>query len=67
MDEALALYTREAARMVGFEGLGVIRAGYKASFVMLDRDILDTPPDEIDQIRVARTYIRGRLAFEQRD
>lgn len=67
VDEALALYTREAARMVGFEGLGVIRAGYKASFVVLDRDILDTPPDEIDQIRVARTYIRGRVAFEQRD
>lgn len=59
VEEALALYTREAARMVGFQGLGMLRAGYKASFIVLDRDILDVPADEIDRVRVAATYIRG--------
>ena len=46
--------------MVGFQGLGMLRAGYKASFIVLDRDILDIPADEIDRMHVAATYIRGR-------
>ena len=64
VEEALALYTREAARMVGFEGLGMLKAGYKASFVLLDRDILNVPAAELDQVRVSATYIRGRKVFE---
>lgn len=63
VEEALALYTREAAHMVGFEGLGMLRAGYKASFAVLDRDILEVPPAELDRVRVIATYIRGRRVF----
>ena len=63
IEEALALYTREAARMVGFKDLGMLRAGYKASFVVLDRDILAVPADEIDQVGVSATYIRGERVF----
>ena len=63
IEEALALYTREAARMVGFADLGMLRAGYKASFVVLDRDILAVPADEIDQVGVSATYIRGERVF----
>ena len=65
IEEAIALYTREAARMVGFEGLGMLRAGYKASFAVLDRDILAVPADELDRVQVVCTYIRGKKAFER--
>lgn len=65
VDEAIALYTREAAKMVGFEGLGVLRAGNKASFAVLDRDIYAVPADEIDRVGVAATYIRGTKVFER--
>lgn len=64
VEEALALYTREAARMVGFEGLGMLKAGNKASFAVLDRDILAVPADELDQVGVVATYIRGRKVYE---
>ena len=63
IEEAVALYTREAARVTGFERLGMLRQGYKASFVVLDRDIFSVPASEIDQVRVAATYIRGRRVF----
>ena len=65
IDEAIALYTREAAKMVGFEGLGMLRAGYKASFAVLDRDIYAVPADEIDRVGVAATYIRGKKVYER--
>ncbi len=61
--EAVALYTREAARVAGFERLGMIRTGYKASFVVLDRDLMATPVDEIDKVGIAATYIRGKKVF----
>ena len=63
--QALALYTREAARIVGFEGLGMLEAGRQASFAVLDRDILRIDPDEIDQVQVRSTYIRGRRVFSR--
>lgn len=65
IEEALALYTREGARMVGFEGLGMLRPGYKASFTVLDRDLLSVDPEQIDQVKVEQTYIRGKLVFDR--
>lgn len=60
VEEALCCYTREAARVIGFEGLGQIAPGYKASFIVLDRDILAVPASELDQVCVQATYIRGQ-------
>ena len=65
IEEALALYTREAARIVGFEGLGMLCAGYKASFAVLDRDILATPADELDRVQVSETWIRGERVYRR--
>ncbi|OUP07567.1 amidohydrolase [Collinsella sp. An2] len=65
ISEALTLYTRSAAHMAGFEGLGMLRAGYKASFIVLDRDVLHTSPDELDRTGVVATYIRGHKVFER--
>lgn len=65
VEEVLARYTREPARILGFEGLGMLKAGYKASFAVLDRDILAIPADEIDRVQVAATYICGEKVFER--
>lgn len=62
IEEAIRLYTLEAARAVGFEDLGMLRAGYKASFAVLDRDVLSVPPCEIGTVGVKATYIRGARA-----
>jgi len=43
----------------------MLKAGYKASFAVLDRDILAIPADEIDRVQVAATYICGEKVFER--
>ena len=63
METALILYTKEAAEMAGFDRLGQLKEGYKADFVILDRDILELPAEEIDQVQAAETYIRGCCVY----
>ena len=36
-----------------------------ADFVVLDRDLLECAPDEIQQTRVLATYVGGRCVFER--
>ena len=52
--------------MVGFDRLGQLKEGYKADFLILDRDILEIPPEEIDQVSVAETYINGRCVYRKK-
>lgn len=51
--------------MAGFDRLGQLKEGYKADFLILDRDILEIPAKEIDQVRVAETYIGGRRVYKE--
>lgn len=61
---AIKLYTREAAKAAGFKGLGMIKAGYKADFVVLSQDILAIPAEAIDTVTVQATYIDGECVYE---
>lgn len=65
VETALKLYTRESARAAGFSGMGQIRAGYQADFVILDRDILEIPAQEFDQVKVMETWIRGAQVWKR--
>ncbi|MEV6953849.1 amidohydrolase [Streptomyces sp. NPDC051183] len=58
---ALAAYTAGAAHVNGHDDAGSLRAGNLADLVVLDRDILTAPPEEIAEARVERTYVGGRL------
>ncbi|MEU4729068.1 amidohydrolase [Streptomyces sp. NPDC023588] len=58
---ALAAYTAGAAHVNGHDDAGSLRAGNLADLVVLDRDILTAPAEEIAQARVERTYVGGRL------
>ncbi|WP_326769751.1 amidohydrolase [Streptomyces sp. NBC_01591] len=58
---ALAAYTAGTAHVNGHDDSGSLRAGYLADLVVLDRDILTAPPEEIAQARVERTYVGGTL------
>ena len=42
----------------------MLKAGYQASFAVLDRDILSVPAEEIDQVKVAATYLRGEKVYQ---
>ena len=65
VETAVILYTKESADMVGFDRLGQLREGYKADFLVLDRDILEIPAEEIDQVQVDQTYIGGRCVYSR--
>jgi hypothetical protein len=64
VEEALRAYTTAGAHAVFAEGRrGMIRPGYDADLVLLDRDITRTAPEELDQARVRTTIVAGRVVF----
>ncbi len=65
IETAIRLYTAEAAPMLGFTDVGILKPGYVADFIVLDRDILDIPSDEIDQVKVTETWINGEKVYER--
>nr|BFD94240.1 amidohydrolase [Kitasatospora sp. Xyl93] len=58
---AIAAYTAGSAHVNGHDDAGVLAAGRLADLVVLDRDILTGPPEEIASARVLRTYVGGEL------
>ena len=60
---AIKLYTRGAALAAGFSGIGMLAPGYRADFAVLDRDILEIPPEEIDKVKVQETWIGGECVY----
>ena len=66
---ALRLYTSEAAKMIGLHDLGRIAPGFRASFIVLDEDILkfdqNTPAEEWDRVHVGETYINGECVYKR--
>ncbi|MGW1514714.1 amidohydrolase [Streptomyces sp. NPDC002394] len=61
LSTALAAYTAGTAHVNGLDDTGSLRPGHLADLVVLDRDILTGPPEEIHEARVERTYVGGRL------
>ncbi|MER5965701.1 amidohydrolase [Streptomyces sp. NPDC002057] len=62
---ALAAYTAGTAHVNRLDDTGSLRAGNLADLVVLDRDILTGPPEEIAEARVERTYVGGRLVHSR--
>jgi predicted amidohydrolase YtcJ len=63
--EALRLYTENGA-YIGFEEntKGSLEAGKLADFIVVDRDILSVPEDQLKDVQVLETYVDGRLISE---
>ena len=63
--QAILLYTGRSRELAAFPAVGEIESGFDASSIELDRDIFTVPVEEIDQVQVRRTFIRGELVFER--
>lgn len=63
LEEAIRLYTAESGPMMGFRDIGVLKEGYSADFVVLDRDIFEVPCDKISEVRPAMTFINGERVY----
>lgn len=65
-EEALRSYTRDAAFAAFEENLkGTLAVGKLADVVVLSRNILEVPAEEIPTARVLWTIVGGKVAFER--
>lgn len=65
IETAICLYTREAAKLIGFDKTGQLKEGYDADFIVLNGDIIDIEPEKIDEICVEQTYIAGEKVYQK--
>ncbi len=65
IETAVKLYTAQAAAMLGFENVGILKEGYSADFIIPDRDILSISPEDIDKAKVEETYINGKMVYKR--
>ena len=67
-EEALIAHTRNNAYLFFRENeLGAIQAGHLADLVVLDRDYLTIPADEIKDINPVMTMVGGRVVYDAED
>ena len=66
-EAALRSYTEWAAYGQFEEALkGTIEKGKLADFVVLDRDIMNCPEDEIKEIQVQKTVVGGKVVYQDK-
>lgn len=58
--EALAMWTRDAARVLGWNGIGTLAPGALADCIVVDRDPLGCATADLPGTRVLRTVLGGR-------
>jgi len=65
LEEALIAHTRSNAYLMFMEDdLGTLEAGKYADLVVLDRDYLETPVDDVRDIRPVMTMVGGEIVYE---
>jgi hypothetical protein len=63
-EEALLLWTRDAARVLEWQGVGTLAAGGCADLVFVDRNPVTCPIEDLPDTRVLRTVFDGRTVYE---
>ncbi|XVG95152.1 amidohydrolase [Eubacteriales bacterium KG127] len=63
IEEAILLYTRNAAIAAGFEHRGVLKEGNYADFVILGNNPFEMEPDKIDEVKILKTFINGKEVY----
>jgi predicted amidohydrolase YtcJ len=64
-EQALRFYTSNNARLLFLErDAGSLEAGKLADLIVVDRDLLDCPVDEIKATRVLQTWLGGKMIYK---
>jgi hypothetical protein len=56
-------YTRNSAKALNLESIGVIAPGKRADLVLLDRDVLTVSPEEMENTKVLWTMVAGKTVY----
>ncbi len=60
--DAIRFYTRNNAHLLFWEQeIGSLEPGKRADFIVIDRDLLTCPIDDIKDTQVVQTWVEGRL------
>ena len=51
--------------MLGFENVGMLKDGFAADFIVLDKDVLNIPSEDIDTVTVEETYVAGECVYKK--
>lgn len=66
IEEAVSAFTAGAAYAQFQENeIGMIKAGMRADFTVLDRDIFQIHPSEIPETRVSKTIVGGKIVYDR--
>ena len=66
VEEALRAYTvANSYGVFGEATTGMLKQGYQADLLVIDRDITSVAPEEIGAARVSRTMVAGRTVFQR--
>jgi predicted amidohydrolase YtcJ len=66
--DAIRFYTINNAYLLFLEDrIGSLEPGKQADFIVIDRDLLNCPEDQIKETRVLSTYLDGKRIFERRE
>ena len=66
-EQAIRFYTINNAYLLFRESqIGSLESGKLADFIVLDRDLLTCPVDQIRETKVLQTYLEGKLVSSQR-
>ena len=66
-EQALQFYTRNNAHLMFLEDeIGSLEPGKRADFVVIDRDFLQCPIDELKDTQVLSTWIDGKVVYQRK-
>ena len=66
-EQAIRMYTTNNAWLLFREKqVGSLEPGKLADFVVVDTDVLNCPPEGIENTKVLRTYLSGQLVYERK-
>src|SRR3712207_3749389 len=64
-EEALAMWTRDAAKVLRWDGIGTLEPGSHADLVVVDRDPLTCDVDALPDTQVIATMLAGEPVHDQ--
>jgi predicted amidohydrolase YtcJ len=66
-EQAIRFYTINNAYILFLDDrVGSLEEGKRADLIVLDRDVLTCPEDDIKDTRVLRTYVEGELIYRRK-